>query len=102
MSFFSKIMAPIRWIRNHKYLFVTAIFLVIVLLFDEKSMMKHIENQNKIDSLKKEISIMQRDSMDIETRNASLENKEQNEDVEKLAREKYGMHTPQEEVYVIE
>lgn len=102
MSFFSKIMVPIRWVRNHKYLFVTAIFLVIVLLFDEKSMMKHIENQNKIDSLKKEISIMQRDSMDIETRNASLENKEQNEDVEKLAREKYGMHTPREEVYVIE
>ena len=95
-------MVPIRWIRNHKYLFVTAIFLVIVLLFDEKSMMKHIENQNKIDSLKKEISIMQRDSMDIEARNAGLENKEQNEDVEKLAREKYGMHTPQEEVYVIE
>lgn len=95
-------MVPIRWIRNHKYLFVTAIFLVIVLLFDEKSMMKHIENQNKIDFLKKEISIMQRDSMDIEARNASLENKEQNEDVEKLAREKYGMHTPQEEVYVIE
>ena len=95
-------MVPIRWIRNHKYLFVTAIFLVIVLLFDEKSMMKHIENQNKIDFLKKEISIMQRDSMDIETRNAGLENKEQNEDVEKLAREKYGMHTPQEEVYVIE
>ncbi|MBQ3244944.1 MAG: cell division protein FtsL [Bacteroidaceae bacterium] len=95
-------MVPIRWIRNHKYLFVTAVFLVIVLLFDEKSMMKHIENQNKIDSLKKEISIMQRDSMDIETRNAGLENKEQNEDVEKLAREKYGMHTPQEEVYVIE
>ena len=95
-------MVPIRWIRNHKYLFVTAVFLVIVLLFDEKSMMKHIENQNKIDFLKKEISIMQRDSMDIEARNASLENKEQNEDVEKLAREKYGMHTPQEEVYVIE
>ena len=102
MSFFSKIMVPLRWIINHKYLFVTVVFLTIVLLIDDKSMLQRIGCQNKIADLNAQIEEMTRDSIEIEARNSRLEEAGNLYDVEKLAREKYSMHTPQEEIYVIE
>ena len=56
MSFFSKFTPIINWVREHKYLFVTIIFLIIVVLFDDKSMIKHFENRHKITTLEKEIA----------------------------------------------
>lgn len=102
MSFWEKIMAVLRWLRNHKYLFVTAVFLVIVLLLDDKSMVRHLENKKKIDTLKKEISVMRRDSAVLVARNASLDNEGDNVELEKYGCDAYNMHSSQQEVYIQE
>ena len=95
-------MAVLRWLRNHKYLFVTAVFLVIVLLLDDKSMVRHLENKKKIDTLKKEISVMRRDSAVLVARNASLDDEGDNVELENYGCDAYNMHSSQQEVYIQE
>ena len=102
MSFWGKIMAVLRWLRNHKYLFVTAVFLVIVLLLDDKSMVRHLENKKKIDTLKKEISVMRRDSAEFVARNASLYDEGDNVELENYGCDAYNMHSSRQEVYIQE
>lgn len=87
---------------NHKYLFVTALFLFIVLVIDDKSMLEHISNQKKISALEEEIAEMQRDSTEIEERYFRLIEGGDSLEAEKYAREMYNMKTPDEEVYIIE
>ena len=41
-----------KWIARHKYLAVTLAFLAIIVLFDENNLLKHIQNQREIASLK--------------------------------------------------
>ena len=96
MSFFNRIMAVLRWLRNHKYLFVTVVFLAIVLLPGEKSMLNQFENKNKIDALNKEIADMKRDSAKCENDILRLD-----KEADRIGRRDYGMHTPQEEVFEI-
>ena len=69
MIMFARFTKIFNWIRSHKYLFVTIIFLVIVVLIDDKSMIKHFENRHKIAALEKEIAQMKRDSLEIERKN---------------------------------
>ena len=45
---FARFTKIFNWIKSHKYLFVTIIFLVIVVLIDDKSMIKHFENRHKM------------------------------------------------------
>ena len=102
MSFFSKLTPALDWIRNHKYLFVTIIFLVIVILIDDKSMIKHFENRHKIAALEEEIAGMERDSVEIERKNAKIGPNGDIEEIEKICREKYNMHTENEDIFIIE
>lgn len=96
-----KLMRVVNWVRRHKYLSVTIIFLLIIIVFDDNNFIKHYENQRAISELKKEIEAMQRDSVDIIKKQQQLEYKGDIEAIEHLAREKYGMHKDDEEVFVI-
>lgn len=102
MSFFSKLTSALDWIRNHKYLFVTIIFLVIVILIDDKSMIKHFENRHKIATLEEEIAQMKRDSIEIEQKNSKIGPNGDIHEIEKICRDKYNMHTKDEDVFIIE
>lgn len=102
MSFFSKFMPVINWIRSHKYWFVTGIFLVIVILVDDKSMIRHFENRHKISLLEKEIAGMKRDSIEVERKNNEIGPDGDIHEIERICREKHNMHTKDEDVFIIE
>lgn len=102
MSLLSKFMPVINWIRNHKYLFVTAIFLVIVILIDDKSMIRHFENRHKINTLEREIARMQLDSIEIERKNDKIGPNGDIHEIERICREKHDMHAANEDIFIIE
>lgn len=90
----------LKWVGRHKYMFVTLAFLAIIVLFDENNMLKHIQNQREIAILKSEIE-------ELREQHDNLEQKlhEFDTDVyimEKVAREKYGMHLENEDVFIVE
>jgi cell division protein FtsB len=98
---FKRIKPLIDWIKRHKYISVTAIFLFIIFFADEKNMIKHFKNKYQISQLENEIEEMQRDSLEIIKRQAQLNFRGDIEELEDLAREKYGMHKDNEDVFVI-
>lgn len=88
-----------RWIANHKYLFVTIAFVLIMLFFDENNFIKHLRNRSEIAVLKSDIEDMQSEYQRVLLR---LEELDKDVDVmEKVAREKYGMHLDGEDVFII-
>ena len=90
----------IGWIRGHKYIFVTAVFLLILFFFDENNMIKHFYNQREIAELKEEIGELQLQIDDYNSRFREL-HKDINV-MEKVARERYGMHKEGEEIFIVE
>ena len=67
------------WISKHKYLFVTIAFAVIIGFLDENNMMKHIQNRREIAALEADPVL-----------------------IEKIARERYGMHKADEEMFIFD
>ena len=82
-----------KWIARHKYLAVTLAFLAIIVLFDENNLLKHIQNQREISSLKSEIEELN-EQHEVLDRDVEV--------MEKVAREKYDMQLDNEEVFIIE
>lgn len=90
----------VKWIFRHKYLFVTLAFLLIIVLFDENNLIKHIQNQREIVQIKSEIEELKEQHDDL-----TLKLHELDKDVdvmEKVARDKYGMHLENEDVFIME
>lgn len=88
------------WISKHKYLFVTISFLIIIVFLDENNMMKHIQNKREIATLEAEKAVLQE-----EYDNLTNKLDELNADpelIEKIARERYGMHKANEEVFIFD
>ena len=96
-----KLMLVVNRVRNHKYLSVTIVFLAIVLVFDDNNMFRHIENQTAISELEDEIAQMKRDSTEIMLKQAELDGNGDVMAVEKLARDRYGMHKSNEDVFIM-
>lgn len=99
---FKKIRPAIAWVINHKYLSVTIAFLFIIIVVDDNNMFRHYKNQHVIAELEDEIASMKRDSVEIVNRQQQLDFRGDVKVVEDLAREKYGMHKDNEDVFVIE
>lgn len=91
-----------QWIKRHKYLTVTIVFLLIIVVIDDNNMFKHYKNQSIIAELEDEIAAMKRDSVEIVNRQNQLDYRGDVKVIETLAREKYGMHKDNEDVFVIE
>lgn len=88
------------WVTLNKYWFVTIAFLLILFFFDENNMIRHIKNQREIVLLKSEIEELKKE-LEVLTHKSSELHKDI-EIMEKVAREKYGMHKEGEEVFIIE
>ncbi|MBO7272120.1 MAG: septum formation initiator family protein [Bacteroidaceae bacterium] len=97
-----KILPVLDWIKRHKYLSVTIVFLFIIVVIDDNNMFKHIRNQAVISELEDEIATMKRDSAEIVKRQNRLDYRGDVDAIEELAREKYDMHKDNEDVFVIE
>ena len=87
-------------VKNNKYWFVTIAFLLIIIFFDENNMIKHFQNQREIAVLKSEIEELKEDLEVLSHKSAELH--KDIEIMEKVAREKYGMHKEGEEVFIVE
>ncbi len=93
------IAALFRWVLNHKYLFVTIAFVAIMVFFDKHNLIEHFKNQREIVSLKAENRELKEQLDELRYRSDEL-----HKDVaimEKVAREKYGMHKEGEEVFIV-
>lgn len=88
------------WVKNNKYWFVTITFLLIIVFFDENNLIKHFQNQREIAILKSEIQELKEELEVLTYKSSELHN--DIEIMEKVAREKYGMHKDGEEVFIVE
>ena len=87
-------------IGRHKYAITIIGFLLIICIFDQNNLLKRLGHQRQIRELKKEIEHYTQ--MRDQSIQGLLELANDSNNLEHIAREKYGMHLPNEEVFIIE
>lgn len=88
------------FIRRHKYAVVSVVFLLIIGVLDENSLLRRASHHQEISSLKNEI---ERYTKEYEESTKRLEELNNNpEAIEKIARERYMMKTKDEDVFIME
>lgn len=96
----SKLLTIWNYIRRHKYLITVLIFIVVIGFLDENSLIQRIKHRNEISTLNSEI---ERYRTQYEEDTERLKELTTNpEALEKIAREKYLMKKPNEDIYVFE
>ena len=96
----SKLITVWKYIRQHKYLITIAAFLVIIVFLDDNSLIQRQKHQQEINTLKAEIE-RYRQQFEEDTRKLK-ELTSNPEAMEKIAREKYLMKRPNEDVFIFE
>lgn len=99
-KFADKLLTIRNFVRKYKYLSVTLAFIVFITFIDENNLIRRINHNRKIGSLRKEIA-KYKDEYEDNTRrlNELITNPNA---LEKIAREKYLMKKPDEDIYVFE
>ncbi len=96
----SKLMTVWSYIRQHKYLITIVGFLVIIVFLDENSLIQRAKHRQEINALTTEIEKYRKQfEQDTETLKELTENPEA---LEKIAREKYLMKKPNEDIFIFE
>lgn len=88
----------VKFITNI-YVIILSVFLVWMVFFDENSFINHREFDKEIDKLNREKEYYQSEIQQDKELIKKLENEE---DLEKFAREEYKMKKENEEIYLIE
>lgn len=96
----SKVVKIWNYLCRHKYMVVTVIFLVIIGFIDENSLIRRAKYKYEIMQLQDEIKYYR----DIYTKDTERMNELNSnpEAIEKIAREKYLMKTPDEDIFIFE
>ena len=95
-----KLQTILMYIRRRKYLVVTVGFLLIIGVLDENNLLRRLSQKSEIADLKSEIS-KYRSQYEEDTRKL-IDINENPEAIEKIAREKYLMQTPDEDIFIFE
>lgn len=96
----SKLKTVWTYIRQHKYLITILVFLLIIVFLDENSLIQRAKHQREINALKTEIEKYRKQ---YEEDTEMLKELEENpEALEKIAREKYFMKKPNEDIFIFE
>ena len=96
----SKLMTVWTYIRKHKYLITIVAFLVIIVFLDENSLIQRAKHQQEINTLNSEIEKYRKQfEEDTEKLKELTSNPEA---MEKIAREKYLMKKPNEDIFIFE
>ena len=96
----SRLMTVWKYVRMHKYLITVAAFLVIIVFLDENSLIQRNKHRQEINALTTEIEKYRKQfEQDTETLKELTENPEA---LEKIAREKYLMKKPNEDIFIFE
>ena len=88
------------YIRKHKYLITIAAFLVIIVFLDENSLIQRAKHQQEINTLNSEIKKYRKQFEEDTEKLKELTNNP--EAMEKIAREKYLMKKPNEDIFIFE
>ena len=88
-----------QYIKQHKYAVTIGLFLLIICIIDENNVVKRLQHQRQIRELNREIEIYE------EIRDKSVKGLQElandSNNLERIARERYGMHLPNEVVFII-
>lgn len=95
-----KLLTIWNFIRKHKYWITVLIFIAIIGFLDENSMVHRISNIRKINKLHESIREYQADYNENTKKLTELTTNPQS--IEKVAREKYLMKKPNEDIFVIQ
>jgi len=88
------------YIRQHKYLITVVSFLVIIVFLDENSLIQRAKHRQEIEALTNEIEKYRKQyEEDTETLKELMNDPDA---MEKVAREKYLMKKPNEDVFIFE
>ena len=90
----------LKWVIKHKYWFVTLAFVAIMMFFDKHNLIEHFKNQREIAALKADNTELKEQLNDLRHRSQELH--KEVAIMEKVARERYGMHKDGEEVFIVE
>ena len=85
---------------SHKYLITIAAFLVIIVFLDENSLIQRAKHQQEINTLNSEITKYRKQFEEDTEKLKELTNNP--EAMEKIAREKYLMKKPNEDIFIFE
>ena len=99
MSFQEFRKKPIIKIFTNRYVLILVIFIVWMFFFDENSWLNHREFNNEIEKLETEQKYYK---TEIEKDKELINKLEDEEGLEKFAREKYNMKKENEDIYIIE
>ena len=96
----SKLMTVWNYIRQHKYLITIVAFLVIIVFLDDNSLIQRAKHRQEINALTDEIEKYKKQyEEDTEKLKELTDNPEA---MEKIAREKYLMKKPNEDIFICE
>ena len=96
----SKLMTIWEYVRKHKYMITVVGFLVIIVFLDDNSLIQRDKQRQEIKSLTAEIEKYRKQ---FEEDTEKLKELNENPDaMEKIAREKYLMKKPNEDVFIFE
>lgn len=96
----SKLKSVWSFICQHKYLITIVIFLVIIVFLDENNLINRFQHKNEIRVMKSDIEEYRKQfNEDTERLKELTDNPE---GLEKIAREKYLMKKPNEDIFILE
>ena len=96
----SKLKSVWSFICMHKYLITIVIFLVIIVFLDENNLINRFQHKNEIRVMKSDIEEYRKQfNEDTERLKELTDNPE---GLEKIAREKYLMKKPNEDIFILE
>ena len=96
----SKLMTVWNYIRQHKYLITIVAFLVIIVFLDENSLIQRNKHRQEINALTSEIEKYRKQFEEDTWKLKELTSNP--EALEKIAREKYLMKKPNEDIFIFE
>lgn len=96
----SKLKTVWNYISQHKYLITIVIFLIVIVFLDENSLIQRAKHQQEINDLTSEIE-KYRKQFEEDTKKLK-ELTDNPEALEKIAREKYFMKKPNEDIFIFE
>ncbi|MCE2617014.1 MAG: FtsB family cell division protein [Phocaeicola sp.] len=96
----SKLKSIWLFICRHKYLITIAFFLIIIVFLDENNLIERFHHKREISTLKTEIEQYRKQYNEDTEKLNNILNKP--EELEKIAREKYLMKKPNEDIFIIE
>ena len=96
----SKLVELWEFVRCHKYLITVVLFLLIIGVLDENSLIRRVQYWHEISTLKSEIE-MYREQYEKDSRMLK-ELTTHPDELEQVARERYLMKKPNEDIYIFE